>query len=49
VPVWGCADAGEDVTVTLAGQSQSAKAGADGRWQVRFDRLTAAPFRTDGK
>lgn len=32
--VWGAADAGEKVTVTIAGQSHSATAGADGRWQV---------------
>ena len=38
VPIWGWAEPGEDVTVTLAGQSQSAKAGADGKWSVKLDK-----------
>lgn len=41
VPIWGWADAGEEVTVTLAGQTRTAKPAADGRWEVRFDRLAA--------
>jgi hypothetical protein len=28
------------VTVTLAGQSQSARAGADGKWSLKLDKLT---------
>lgn len=39
VPVWGWADAGEAVTVTIAGQSKSTKAGPDGKWSVRLDKL----------
>jgi sialate O-acetylesterase len=39
VPVWGWADKGEDVTVTIAGQTQTAKAGDDGRWKVVFDKM----------
>ncbi|MDY0165203.1 MAG: sialate O-acetylesterase [Thermoguttaceae bacterium] len=40
VPVWGWADAGEKVTVALAGQTREATADADGRWSVRFDPIT---------
>jgi len=39
VPVWGWADPGEEVTVSLAGQSKTAKAGADGAWRVALDPL----------
>jgi sialate O-acetylesterase len=41
VPVWGWADAGEDVTVTVAGQTKIARAGTDGNWMVRLDRIDA--------
>ncbi|HUU09711.1 MAG TPA: sialate O-acetylesterase [Phycisphaerae bacterium] len=41
LPIWGWADAGEDVTVSLGGQKVAAKAGADGRWQVRLKPLKA--------
>jgi sialate O-acetylesterase len=44
VPVWGWADAGEKVTVTIAGQSQSAQPGADGKWMVK---LSALPSRAE--
>lgn len=39
VPIWGWADAGEKVTVKLAGQSQSTTADKDGKWQVTFKGL----------
>ncbi len=39
VPIWGWADNGEEVTITIAGQSKSAKAGADGKWLVKLDKL----------
>jgi sialate O-acetylesterase len=39
VPVWGWADPGEDVAVTVAGKTYSAKAGADGAWRVALDAL----------
>lgn len=42
VPVWGWADAGEEVTVSLAGQTAAAKAGADGKWQVKLSKLQTA-------
>src|SRR5439155_17329309 len=38
VPVWGTADDGEKVTVTLQGQEQTTTA-KDGKWLVRFDDL----------
>lgn len=37
--VWGTADAGEEVTVTIADQTKTAKAGADGKWMVTLDEL----------
>jgi sialate O-acetylesterase len=39
--IWGWADPGEEVTVKLAGQEKTAKAGADGSWQVVLDPLPA--------
>lgn len=41
VPVWGWATAGEEVKVSMAGQTASAKAGADGRWMVKLKGLAA--------
>lgn len=43
LPVWGWAAPGAAVTVTLAGQSQAATAGADGRWKVTFAPLKTGP------
>ena len=34
LPVWGIAQSGEEVTVTLGDQKTSAKADEKGRWQV---------------
>lgn len=42
VPVWGSAAAGETVTVTVQGQTASAKAGADGSWTVLLGPLEAS-------
>ena len=39
VPIWGWADKGEEVTVAIAGQTKTAKAGDDGRWKVVLDKL----------
>jgi sialate O-acetylesterase len=45
VPVWGGANPGEKVTVSLNGQTQSATTGADGKWMVRLTDLKAGgPF-----
>ena len=40
-PIWGWADPGEAVTVTLNGKTAAAKAGPDGRWQVKLGPLAA--------
>lgn len=37
--VWGLAEAGEAVTVSVEKQMQQATAGADGKWQVTLDPL----------
>src|SRR5262249_45090409 len=37
--VWGSADPGEDVIITIAGQKQTAKASDKGKWQVTLDAL----------
>ncbi|MEN9573556.1 MAG: hypothetical protein RL514_1411 [Verrucomicrobiota bacterium] len=42
VPVWGTAAPGEEVTVSIAGQTATAKAGADGKWFVKLTKLAAA-------
>ena len=39
--VWGWAEPGEEVTVKIADQSHTAKAGADGSWQVMLDPMPA--------
>lgn len=41
VPLWGWAEAGEEVTATLAGQTASTQAGADGRWKLKLPVLKA--------
>ena len=41
VPVWGWADAGERVTVTMADQTKTTKAGKDGKWRVDLDAMEA--------
>lgn len=38
-PVWGKADAGETVTVSIDGQSHSTVAATDGTWRVKLDPL----------
>lgn len=40
LPVWGWADAGEKVTVTLGDQSATATADADGKWSVKLPALS---------
>jgi sialate O-acetylesterase len=36
-PIWGWADAGEEVTVSINGQTKSTKTGTDGKWSVVLD------------
>lgn len=40
-PLWGWADADEEVRVTVAGQTHAVRAGSDGRWQVALRPLPA--------
>ncbi|HNQ34993.1 MAG TPA: sialate O-acetylesterase [bacterium] len=40
-PIWGWADPGETVTVTIGGKKKSAAAGPNGRWQVKLDPMAA--------
>ncbi|HEX8294970.1 MAG TPA: sialate O-acetylesterase [Chthoniobacteraceae bacterium] len=42
VPVWGTADAGEEVTVSFAEQTHKVRAGADGKWRVELAPLKAS-------
>ncbi len=42
VPVWGWADPGEKVVVSIAGQTQATTANDDGRWQVEFKPMAAS-------
>jgi sialate O-acetylesterase len=39
LPIWGKADPGEKVTVTLGDQTESATAGKDGKWMVKLHKL----------
>jgi sialate O-acetylesterase len=43
VPIWGKADPGEEVTVTIDGKTVKATAGADGRWMVSLNLENSAP------
>jgi sialate O-acetylesterase len=44
-PIWGWDEPGQDVTLTLGDVAARAKAGPDGRWQVRLPPLPAGgPF-----
>jgi sialate O-acetylesterase len=42
IPVWGTADPGEAVTVTLGGASAKAAAGTDGKWEVKLPPMPAS-------
>ncbi len=42
LPVWGWSKSGTTVTVEFAGQKESAKAGADGKWMVKLKPLVAS-------
>ena len=42
IPVWGMADAGEKVTVTLGAATASATTGKDGKWMLKLPALEAA-------
>ena len=36
VPVWGWADAGEEITVSFAGQKKTTKTNKEGKWIVKL-------------
>ncbi len=42
ISIWGWADEGEEVSVSLAGKSATAKTNADGKWLVRLPALKAS-------
>ena len=42
IPVWGWADPGESITVSMAGSNREVVAGADRRWTVRLPAAEAA-------
>ena len=39
VPIWGWADKGQEVTVSLPGQEKKAQADDQGKWKVVFDEI----------
>jgi sialate O-acetylesterase len=39
VPIWGCADPGEEVSVAIAEQRKSVRADTDGKWKVELNQL----------
>ncbi len=41
-PIWGWAEPGEDVTVTIAGRVLRTKASSQGKWQVVFHQLATS-------
>ena len=41
VPIWGWADAGEEVTVSFAGETKNTKTGKNGKWMVKLSPLKA--------
>ncbi|QMW06281.1 sialate O-acetylesterase [Spirosoma foliorum] len=50
VPVWGWADPGEKVTVTLNAQVKTIKADKDGKWRVSLDPMEAGgPYQLSVK
>ena len=41
VPVWGFADAGEQVTINVSDQSKTVKSDDDGKWMVKLSAMPA--------
>src|SRR5262245_43609983 len=46
VPVWGWADPGEEVTVSIAGQTHKATADDKGKWNVKLEPLSVGESLT---
>jgi len=45
IPVWGWADAGEEVTVEIAGQKAQGRADGEGKWIIKLDPMnTGGPY-----
>lgn len=42
LPIWGWADAGEQVTVEIAGNEAKTKADSDGKWMVKLSSMNAS-------
>lgn len=42
IPVWGWDEPNTEMHVVIAGRTQAAKAGADGKWAVKLDKLMPA-------
>jgi sialate O-acetylesterase len=40
-PIWGSVEPGEEISVSIAGQKKTAKAGAGGTWSLRLDPVKA--------
>ena len=40
-PIWGTVEPGEEISVSIAGQKKTTKAGADGKWSLKLDPLKA--------
>ncbi len=47
LPIWGWANPGEEVTVSLGAQSARTKAGGDGKWQVELPGQAATGIALD--
>ncbi|HRJ71581.1 MAG TPA: hypothetical protein PLS03_05115, partial [Terrimicrobiaceae bacterium] len=43
IPVWGSAEPGQKVVVSLDGRSAEAQADVNGRWEVRLDLRDSSP------
>ena len=46
VPVWGWAEPGEKITVSIAGQTQTAMADAAGDWKLKLQKISAGQTLT---
>ncbi|MEM7697651.1 MAG: sialate O-acetylesterase [Verrucomicrobiota bacterium] len=44
LPIWGWAEPGETIRVSIADQAVSAEAGDDGRWEVTLEPIAGTPF-----
>src|SRR4051812_35192469 len=42
VPLWGWAEPGEEIAISLAGFSRTTKTDATGKWSVKLDKLKAS-------